>query len=379
MLYLWMPEANGVWQWSTGEFWNTAATLEQLIQDIQAHHGEEAVVFFPSRHVQILQQTLPKSQYKKMGNDGIKYLLEEYVVLPVDAMKVLHHFQQPDQISIMGVANSTLETLQHALSLIPVKLAALLPDFLVLPVPDANQRVIAQIGGRLLVRESEYIGQSLDDLSLYLDYQPKDLSYKVSNLNQEQLRSLEALVTQEQLESFQYGIPVLKKPKQHPFNVLPKAKSNGAISGYWKACAAVFLGILVLQFSYDAVRWYQYKKVANQTAAQAIDQFKYWFGQNYPVTEQNIKSQFEGQLRQSQIADTHALQLISRVGPVLMQNQIVAQRVKYDASVLSMELKANSSETLNALTTQLSQQGFKVELGNIQASGTAAIGLVRIQ
>src|SRR5690606_35803966 len=134
-----------------------AATLEQLIHEIQAHHGEEAVVFFPSRHVQILQQTLPKSQYKKMGNEGIKYLLEEYVVLPVDAMKVLHHFQQPDQVSIMGIANSTLETLQYSLNLIPVKLAALLPDFLVLPVPEANQRVITQIGGRLLVREAEYI------------------------------------------------------------------------------------------------------------------------------------------------------------------------------------------------------------------------------
>ncbi|WP_216934299.1 MULTISPECIES: type II secretion system protein GspL [unclassified Acinetobacter] len=379
MLYLWMPEADGVWQWSTGEFWNAAATLEQLIQDIQEQQSEEAVVFFPSRHVQILQQTLPKSQYKKMGNDGIKYLLEEYVVLPVDAMKVLHHFQQPDQITIMGIANSTLETLQHSLNLIPVKVAALLPDFLVLPIPDANQRVIAQIGGRLLVRESEYMGQSLDDLSLYLDYQPPGLSYKVSNLSQEQLRSLEALTTQEQLESFQYSIPVLKKPKQHPFNVLPKAKSDAAISGYWKACAAVFLGILVVQFSYDAVRWYQYKKVADQTAMQAIDQFKYWFGQNYPVTEQNIKSQFEGQLRQSQIADTRALQLISQVGPVLMQNQIVAQRVNYDASVLNMELKANSSDALNALTKQLNQQGFKVELGNIQASGTGAIGLVRIQ
>ena len=379
MLYLWIPEANGVWQWSNGEFWNTANTLEQLIQDIQGQHGEEVVVFFPSRHVQILQQTLPKSQYKKMGNEGVKYLLEEYVVLPVDAMKVLHHFQLPDQIYVMGIAHSTLETLQHALNLIPVKVAALLPDFLVLPVPEANQRIIAQVGGRLLVREAEYMGQSLDDLGLYLDYQPKDLQYKVSNLDQAQLRSLEALTTREQLESFQYAIPVLKKPKQHPFNVLPKAKSDGALSGYWKACAAVFLGILVLQFSYDAVRWYQYKKVANQTAMQAIDQFKYWFGQNYPVTEQNIKSQFEGQLRQSQIADTHALQLMSRVGPVLMQNQIVAQRVNYDASVLSLELKANSSETLNGLSKQLSQQGFKVELGNIQASGTGAIGLVRVQ
>ena len=380
MLYLWMPEANGVWQWSKGEFWSTAATLEQLIQDIQAYHGEEATVFFPSRHVQILQQTLPKSQYKKLGNDGIKYLLEEYVVLPVDTMKVLHHFQQPDQISILGIANSTVETLQHALNLIPVKVAALLPDFLVLPVPEhAQQRVIAQIGGHFLVREAEYIGQSVDDLSLYLDFQSKDLEYQVSNLSPEQMSSLEAVATREQLNSFQYTLPMLKKPKQHPFNILPKGKSDHTVSGYWKACAAVFLGILVLQFTYDAVRWYQYKKVANTTAMQAIDQFKYWFGQNYPVTEQNIKSQFEAQLRQSQTADTQALQLISRVGPVLMQNQIVAQRVNYDPSGLSLQLQSNSSESLNTLTKQLGQQGFKVELGNIQANGTGVVGLVKIQ
>ena len=100
------------------------------------------------------------------------------------------------------------------------------------------------------------------------------------------------MATREQLNSFQYTLPMLK-PKQHPFNILPKGKSDHTVSGYWKACAAVFLGILVLQFTYDAVRWYQYKKVANTTAMQAIDQFKYWFGQNYPVTEQNIKSQFE--------------------------------------------------------------------------------------
>lgn len=112
---------------------------------------------------------------------------------------------------------------------------------------------------------------------------------------------------------------------------------------------------------------------------QAIDQFKYWFGQNYPVTEQNIKSQFEAQLRQSQTADTQALQLISRVGPVLMQNQIVAQRVNYDPSGLSLQLQSNSSESLNTLTKQLGQQGFKAELGNIQANGTGAVGLVKIQ
>jgi len=279
----------------------------------------------------------------------------------------------------LGISNSTVETMQHVLNLLPVKVTALLPDFLVLPVPEENQRVLAELTGRLLVRESEYVGHSVDDLSLYLDYQPKDVNYKVSNLNDAQLRSLEAVVTHDQVESFQYSLPQLKKAKQHPFNVLPKAKSDTPVSGYWKACAAVFLGILVLQFTYDAVRWYQYKKIANQTASQAIDQFKYWFGQNYPVNEQNIKSQFEGQMRLSQVANTQAFDLISRVGPVLMQNQIIAQRVSYDTSSLNMDLQANSSDALSTLTRQLTQQGFKVELGNVQANGTGAIGSVRIQ
>ena len=379
MLYLWMPEANGVWQWSTGESWYQASSLEHLIQETQAYHGEESVVFFPSRDVQMLQQTLAKSQYKKLGVDGVKYLLEEFVVLPIDSMKVLHHFQNPDQLFILGVANSTVEMLQHALSLIPVKVISLLPDFLILPMPEAGQTVIANVSGRLLARENEFLGNSVDDLALFLDYQPQGQRYKISNFTAEQMQSLEAMVTHEQIESFHYELPVLKKAKAHPFNILPKAKNSTGVAGYWKACAAVLLAALMVQFIYDATRWYKYKKVADQTAVQAIDQYKYWFGQSSRVTEQNLKSQFESHVRLNKSANTQALQLLSRVGPVLMQNQIVANRINYDASVLNMELKANSAAALQTLTQQLNQQGFKVELGNIQPNGTGAIGLVKIQ
>lgn len=379
MLYLWMPEANGVWQWSTGESWYQASSLEHLIQETQGYHGEEAVAFFPSRDVQMVQQTLAKSQYKKLGVDGVKYLLEEFVVLPIDSMKVLHHFQNPDQLFILGVANSTVEMLQNALSLIPVKVISLLPDFLILPIPEAGQTVIANVSGRLLARENEFLGNSVDDLALFLDYQPQGQRYKISNFTAEQMQSLEAMVTHEQIESFHYELPVLKKAKAHPFNILPKAKNSTGVAGYWKACAAVLLAALMVQFIYDATRWYKYKKVADQTAVQAIDQYKYWFGQSSRVTEQNLKSQFESHVRLNKSANTQALQLLSRVGPVLMQNQIVANRINYDASVLNMELKANSAAALQTLTQQLNQQGFKVELGNIQPNGTGAIGLVKIQ
>lgn len=379
MLYLWMPETSGVWQWSTGESWYQASSLEHLIQETQIYHGEEAVVFFPSRDVQILQQTLAKSQYKKLGVEGVKYLLEEFVVLPIDSMKVLHQFQHPDQLFILGVAQHKVETLQHALTLIPVKVISLLPDFLILPIPEAGETVIANVSGRLLVRENEFIGNSVDDLALYLDFQPLEQQYRISNLTAEQMHALEARATHEQITSFHYALLALKKAKAHPFNILPKAKNNTAVSGYWKACLVLFFAALMVQFIYDATRWYKYKKVADQTAIQAVDQYKYWFGQSSRVTEQNLKSQFESQMRLNKVANTQALQLISRVGPVLMQNQIVAQRIQYDASVLSMELKANSAATLQNLTEQLNQQGFKVELGNIQPNAAGAIGLVKIQ
>ena len=151
------------------------------------------------------------------------------------------------------------------------------------------------------------------------------------------------------------------------------------MSGYWKACAAVLVAAIVVQFGYDATCWYKYKKVADQTALQAIDQYKYWFGQSSRVTEQNLKSQFESHVRLNKSANTQALQLLSRIGPVLMQNQIVANRINYEASILNMELKANSAAALQNLTQQLNQQGFKVELGTVQPNGPGAIGLVKIQ
>ncbi|RUP41756.1 MAG: general secretion pathway protein GspL [Acinetobacter sp.] len=379
MLYLWMPETNGTWYWSAGENWLQAHSLEQLIQDLQAHNGKEAVVYFPSRNVQVLQQPMTKVHYKQLGQEGVKYLLEEYVTLPIDHMKVVHHFQN-DQLNVMGVAQSTIETWQHALSLLPVQIAAFLPDFLILPTPEKNQVVIVNLYDHLLIRESEWSGNSVDDLGLFLEFQTPETQYKLANLNSSELASVLAASSQDQYTEFSYQFQPLLKAKQHPFNVLPKSK-NAEVqwSGYWKASALILFAVILVQLGYDALRWSKLKKVADQTAVQAVDQYKYWFGESSRVTEQNIKSQFESQLRMSQLGDTQALSLLSRVGPILMQKQIIAQQVNYDASTLAMSLKAKSADDLQGLTQQLNQQGFQAELGNVQADSVGAIGVVKVK
>jgi len=374
-----MPEANGAWFWSTGENWLQASSLEQLIHDLQPHQGEETVVFFSSRHIQILQQQITKAHVKQLGADGIKYLMEEYVTMPIDHMRVVHHFESPDQLTILAVAQNLVETWQHALNLLPIKLVALLPDFLIVPEPEQNKVNLIHLHGQTLVRESRYKGMVIDDLAVYFEFRAADTFYHYSNLAAQQLDLLANVSTAETREPFDYQFQKIQKSKQHPFNVLPKAKNESKVSGYWKACVAVFIAVLIVQLSYDALRWYKLKKLANQTATQAVDQYKYWFGANSRVTEQNIKSMFESQLRMSQSGDTTALNLLSRVGPILMQRQIVAQQISYSASSLSMSLKANSANDLQNLTQQLNQQGFKAELGNVQADGAGAIGMVKVQ
>jgi general secretion pathway protein L len=379
MLYIWMPETNGTWYWSAGENWLQAHSLEQLIQDLQAHNGKEAVVYFPSRNAQVLQQPMTKAHYKQLGQEGVKYLLEEYVTLPIDHMKVVHHFQN-DQLNVMGVAQSTIETWQHALSLLPIQIAAFLPDFLILPTPEKNQVVIVNLYDHLLIRESEWSGNSVDDLGLFLEFQTPETQYKLANLNSSELASVLAASNQDQYTEFSYQFQPLLKAKQHPFNVLPKSK-NAEVqwSGYWKASALILFAVILVQLGYDALRWSKLKKVADQTAVQAVDQYKYWFGENSRVTEQNIKSQFESQLRMNQLGDTQALSLLSRIGPILMQKQIIAQQVNYDASTLAMSLKAKSADDLQGLTQQLNQQGFQAELGNVQADSVGAIGVVKVK
>ena len=380
MLYIWMPETNGAWHWSIGENWLQAASLEQLIQDLQMHQGQEAVVFFPSRHAQLLQQNMAKSHYKQLGAEGIKYLLEEFVTLPIDQMKVVHHFHA-DQLTVLGVAEHHVETWQHSLALLPIKLVALLPDFFVLPEGDASQVILGNFHNQLLVRENKWLGNSIDDLGLFLEFQPLETHYQYTGLTSVQLESLEAASSSEQRREFLYQFKAPDKPKQHPFNVLPKASGQQkSVSGYWKACAAILLAVIVVQLTYDLLRWAKLRTVANQTAEQAVEQYKYWFGSSSGrVTEQNVRSNFKSRLEASQQGDTQALSLLSRVGPILMQRQILAQQLNYDASILTMALKAKSADDLQSLTQQLNQQGFKAELGNVQADGVGAVGVVKIQ
>ena len=379
MLQIWMPEADGLWHWSMGQTWSEGLSLEQLIRELSVYEGQTAVAYFPSRHVQLLQHSLTKSQYKQLGALGASYMLEEYVVLPLDAMLIKQQFVQPDQLHLLAIAKNTLEMLQGSLTLLPLQVIALLPDFLLVPEPQPNQTYLLHMAGRLLARDSLYSGTSIDDLNLYLDYQSAERNYAYAGLNAAQLAALAAVTTQDHYQAEDYQLELMKRPERHVWNVMTGQALERKSSRYWGLCAALFGALVVTQMAVDGLRWYQAKNVAEQTAVQAVEQYKAWFGANSRVSEQNLKSQFASQLRLNQSADTQALSLIARVAPMLSQHQILAQQINYDEQGLNVHLTAASSQKLQELNAQLAKRGFKVQLGNISAQGDQVIGQLSIQ
>lgn len=378
MLHLWIPEGQGAWHWSVGQAWQRAESLEQLLTQITPEQHQQAVAYFPSRDIQLLQLSFSKAQYKQLGPIGIDYLLEEYVVLPLDAMQIRHHFNG-EELVVLGMAKQRLETLQQALQLTSVSIVACLPDFLLLPEPEAGQINLVSIDGRLLAREGQYAGHSIDDLALYLDYQPSEQNYTVFGLSAAAEATLMARVTQAQVLPLSEPFVVPKQPIRHAFNMLNAVKRVHTGPRYGLACALCALALIVAQLGYDGLNWYQQKKVADQSASQALAQYKTWFGAQGRVSEQNLKSQFESQLRLNQSADVHALQLLSRIGPTLMQNNLFAQQVNYQQRTLDLQLQANSLDALQQLTQQLNQQGLQVQLGRTEPQGSGVMGWIKIQ
>ena len=388
MLYLWMPEGQGKWLWQVDDQgWQLADSLEQLIQTVQlTYQHKEAVVFFPSNSAQFYSQTISKSQYKQLGVAGVQYLMEEYCIEPIDQLDIFHQFHK-DQLNIMAISRLTRETYQQSLALMPWQFQALLPDFLIAPEPETDQVNIADVFQHRIFRWARLRGWHEHDLNV-LSLLPADNVAKINHyypagcaVNNEVDQAISTMFVGQDVEFLQAELPAidLGKFRQHPFNALSKTKKTKTGFNYWKACAALLAICIVTQISYDTLRWWKYKQLANQTAQLAVDQYKQWFPNETRVNEKNLRSQFSAKMKLNANADTQALQLISRVGPILQQSNIRAEQVQYRNNGLTMNLLAQNSDALTRLTDQFKQQGFAVELGAIRNQGSQVIGMVKVQ
>lgn len=383
MLYVWMPEGDAAWRWWIGmelaatmllSEWQVADNWEALLTDTAVNPQREVTVFFPSSSAQLLQRSMSRQQRRQLGDQGVRYLLEEYTLGSVEQLAVRDQLIGDDELNVLAVPSNHIAQYIHSMALGNWQLHALLPDFLLLPV-QAERATLLLHNRTPLLRLSEGYAVLAEDLAVVLPRLPQLTALTVlgepSELQQQQLLDLEIPI--------EYQAASLQLPAQlvrHPYNFLPKPKGL-AISAHWKALAALLVLAVLVQILHDGLTAWRYQQVAEATQAQAEQQFRQWFPDEQRII--NLRRQMEGRLQSNSEQDLTALSLIGRVGPVLQQAQLVAQSIRYRDEVLELNIVASNLAALEQLRGQMDQQGLTAELGAVTSVGTDVSGLLRIK
>lgn len=161
-LFVWRPEQK---TWQPQADW----------QQIRANFGDSTVcLYFPSRHLQQVSTELSASQLKQLGEAGRQYLFEETSLTPVEQLTVRELHSGMGQ-QLFAVANNDLQAWQQSAVLGNYTLTALLPDFLLLPIPEegAGQQLnLYQDQFTTLIRQSESQGMAVSFLPLVIERLP---------------------------------------------------------------------------------------------------------------------------------------------------------------------------------------------------------------
>lgn len=400
MLYLWMPEygANSQdgssvantfrWRLSkphTSEGWQTAQGWDALLAATAPENEQEVTVFFPTSSVQMLRQQMSRPQLRQLGSNGVRYLLEEYTLTPIDQLDVRHQHRGND-LTVLAKPQQDVAVLLASFGLTPWRVVAALPDFLLLPMVEGSATLLLDGHNRILRLDESY-AVSADNLDVTLTrlHDIKQIQV-IGQLNDADRATLDAQKAASGLDWQLLDTAVSEVfaidgvTHKHPYNLTVNKQESG-ISPYWKVVAAVFIGAIAVQMIYDTVRIWRFHHVEQATKAQAEEQYRQWFPDEQKIID--LKKQMKGHLNGSGAVDMTALSILSRVGPALSQANLPAQKIHYASNAgtgqLELQINAPSLPALENLRSQIVTQGLTAELGAVNSStqsDSAAAGQV---
>ena len=416
MLRLWDSEQKN-WRWLSD--W----------QALRAHTNDKNLcLYVPTQSVLSIASELSAAQLKQLGTAGRQYLFEEVSLTPVEQLQV-KSLNQADQHYLYALAGAQIDQWQQSASLADFVVQVILPDFVLLPVPEArlsSQIVLYYDEDTTLLRTSQASGMgisfmpslaaqlasivALDEINLlttvqnlpYLqtlndaNYSPlptgtadKDntnvaadpLDADASETETSETDSAHAALSHAKLENAEDMVAILQHtgalinvstealaPVIHPERHalnMVKKEREHKLSPYLKTTLAVALVALVLQMSADALQWYQYQQAEINTKQATAEQYAYWFNDEQLNPRTTLMAQVEPKLIPTQSADMTQLGILNRVAPLLQQSDMVAQSLTWDDTAIHLTVFSEQREGLDRLVSGLTQQGISANLGSV--------------
>ena len=409
MLHVWLRAQHSplaVWhedvqQWQSVDGWQQ---LQAIYGSYKTNARKTLCLYFPSSHVLQVDTALNTAQLKQLGNSGKQYLFEETSLTPVEQLSI-RQVSHADNHHLYALAQSDIESWQQSATLAGMSITALLPDFLLLPIPidPASQQVtLYQDTQTMLLRQSLYQGMAVSYLPLVFERFPQlsevtvlppietsDLSFTQSAGNTladtierddsmavqgtsataDFLAQTERLITEHQLLFTNLSVtpkPV-DNPERHALNFFIKS-TDSQLSPYLRVAIMVALSALVLQMATDGVQWYQYKEATAATKTEIARQYQSWFADEPLSARTKLQVQLQPKLRSDSQAPAAHMAALARISPLIKQSSLRAQALVMQPSTLSFTLIAPDRGSLDQFTSTLTAQGLNAKLAQVNSN-----------
>ena len=399
MLHVWLRGQHSpllVWQ-VEHKTWQSYTDWQQLREAVS---DQSVCLYFPSQHVQQLPTDLTPAQLKQLGELGKQYLFEEISLTPAEQLTVREYHSgpsnQPLTAPLYATSRSDIAGWLQSAQLGNFSIVALLPDFLLLPVPAdgiGQQLNLYQDRQTTLIRQSEAQGMAVSYLPLVIERLAhlseicviapveavnegaSEIQGRAFDQSQALAASLaaiqESLPAQASVDLILTPLAVtptpIAAPERHPLNFYAKP-SNLKLSPYLKVTMMVAVAALVFQLSADALQWYHYKRATAATKEAISAQYQAWFPEERLSAKNTIQLSLAPKLVTSSSAQSPHLALLNRIAPLIKQSSLTAQSLEIEPNALSFTVIGSNRDSLDKFASTLSAQGIQASLGRVSNS-----------
>ena len=413
MLHVWLRAQHSslaVWH-EDSQHWQLVEGWQQL-QDIYSRYkanSQKAIcLYFPSTHMLQVDTELNSTQLKQLGSSGKQYLFEETSLTPVEQLAI-RQMSHNTTHHLYALAQTDIELWQQSAKLAGMNIVALLPDFLLLPLPEegAGQQItLYQDKETVLLRQSLYQGMAVSYLPLIFERFPhlsevlivpaidnavyvtsdvsdiiatdiittdNELANRTEIENSIAAGSFTAITADMIAEHQLLLITLVTTPKpldnaeRHALNFFVKS-TDSQLSPYLRVALMVALSALVLQMATDAVQWYQYNEATTATKTEIASQYQSWFPNEPLSTRTKLQVQLQPKLRSDSQAPASHMAVLSRISPLIKQSSLKAQALVMQPSALSFTLIAPDRGSLDQFTATLVAQGLTAKLEQVNSN-----------
>lgn len=415
MLHVWIRAQHSplaVWHADAKE-WQSVSGWQQLY-DIYGNSRSSHTslcLYFPSSHLLQVDTKLNAAQLKQLGSTGKQYLFEETSLAPVEQLAV-RQISDTHAHHLYALAESDIEAWKQSAALVGLSINALLPDFLLLPIPEegaGQQVVLYQDQYTALLRQSQRQGLAVSYLPLMFERLPHlsevcllrsiqstvkttvsspadafndmvdnhvDLQKTVlepateSTLDSNIATETAALLTEQQILLTPLStVPMpIETPERHALNFFVKS-SDTQLSPYLRVAMMVALSALVLQMATDGLQIYRYNIATDATQTAIAAQYQSWFPDEVLNTSRTkLQVQMQPKLRSDSQESASHLAVLARISPLIKQSSLHAQALVMEPTALSFTLIAPDRGSLDQFASTLTGQGIAASLERVNSN-----------